>query len=535
MAQEKTFVGISFGTLNSSVSIVGKGGKGETIANEDGDRNIPTCVAFTDYEELVGTQARVQANSNPRGTIFQFRNLVGKKYDDTEVQKHSSKLLANIVPFPQDESLPAYEVETTPEEDAQPVTSHYTVADVTAKYFAKLKETAEAYLGRSVEGVVVSTPVHFEEHEQNALREAVVQAGFETVHLVHEPVAAALAFDYNAKEIGNQSTKQDRTILVLDLGAHQFNATLLDSSNGLFSIVATHDDYALGGSQFDEVLLNFFKDEFRKKTRIDISDNRKAVAKLRAACEQTKRMLSQKDSAPCHVESLYDGMDYNANMIRGRFETLAEKLFTRCVDVVKNVLKEGGAAPTEVDEVLFVGGSARIPRFQSVIRSLFESETVFRTDLEPDEAISVGCATQAGLIASQESEYDSAIATEEVVRVPHLKKSVGLEGADGVFVPIIPKRAAIPARRTIEASNAVAKQSEIFLSVYEGDHAQAQENTLLGQIVLSDLPEASKVGELRVQITFQIERDEILTVVAKEKTQGKELRVKFDKITHQHK
>ncbi|KAJ3329450.1 Heat shock 70 kDa protein 1-like [Blyttiomyces sp. JEL0837] len=527
---EPVYIGIGFGTLNSTIAIVGKDGSGETIANEDGDRYIPSYVAFTGYEELVGSQAKVQAMSNQKGTIVEFRNLLGLKFNDDEVQHHSEQLAMSIVPYPQDSTLPSYEIEVYENEEAEESqTQHVTVSEVTTKYLRKLKETAEGYLGKTVTGSVISVPAHFAEKSQEALIRAAEDAGFSKVFPIKEPVAAALAFD-NAVSMSYSTAggKADRLILVVDLGGHQFNVTLLSANNGLFSVISSLDDYKLGGVHFDEVLVKYVMDDFKRKSKLDMSKNRRSLLKLRSACEQTKRMLSQKDTAPCSVDSLFEGIDYHGQILRNRFENMAEPLFQRCGELVNRAMKESRISASMVDEVLFVGGASRIPRFQNVIKSIFPESTKIRTDVEPDEAIGAGAAKQAAIIVNAESEgldFAKASVAKELTELPHLNHSVGIEGADGSFVVIIPRLAPIPARRSVEFSNSVKNQKEVYLAVYEGQDPVAKKNNLLAEIVLQDLPDNLGVGEGKIDVVFLIERDEILSVTAKERTTGKQNKI----------
>ncbi|KAJ3126510.1 70-kilodalton heat shock protein [Physocladia obscura] len=530
--QEDVFIGISFGSLNSSVAIVNSKDKGgETIANEDGDRIIPSYVAYNGYDTLCGTQAKAQAMSNPKGTIVQFRNLLGLP---TEVDHQLSSLSMSIV---EDSAhQPAYEIEEYESEDAEdPTTKQLSVSAVTTAYLASLKETAQAFLGKSVNGVVVSVPTHFAEKSKAALIQTAKDAGFAKVFTIAEPIAAVLAFDHAATINGLGSTKPDRLVLVVDLGGHQLNTTLVSANNGLYSIASSLDDYKIGGSQFDEVLVSYVKEEFKRKTKLDVGNNRRALAKARNACEQTKRMLSQKDTAPCSIDSFFEGLDFHGQVIRGRFEHLAEPLFERIQEVIERALKEGSVTPEAVDEVLLVGGSTRIPALQSLIGDIFPETTVIRTDVEPDEAIGNGAAKQGGIIAEVEAEgvsYAEASVNKEVVELPHLAHSVGLEAANGSFVKIIPRLAPIPARRAVEFSNSVQGQTEVFLAVYEGEDEIAKNNHLLAEIVVNDLPEGLNVGEAKIDVTFLIEKDEVLQVVAKERSVGKQLKVKVTQAKH---
>ncbi|KAI8812842.1 Hsp70 protein-domain-containing protein [Cladochytrium replicatum] len=514
-APVRRFIGVSFGTFNSSIAIIGKEGSTDVIANEDGDRNIPSYVAFTSHEELAGSQAKVQAISNMRNTIVQFRSLLGKRCvsvveneegvrnsevfpwrfreNDEEVQEHSRKLPMDII-FPEGSDIPVYQVEIQPIDDengdAEPTISTFTAEEITTKYFRKLKETAESFIGGSVDGCVVSAPVHFSDDSTNSLIKAISAAGFEEVYPIAEPVAAALAFENSKsaaqKDEESKAKSLDKTILTLDLGGHQFNATLLRYSDGLYSVLASVDDIKLGGVHFDEILVNHCADEFRRKTKMDVRESRRALLKLRAACETTKRSLSRIDVAPCSVESLHEGMDFNSNVNRGRFEMLADPLFTRCKTTINNVLKEGGVTADEVDEVLLVGGSARMPKFQSVVKSTFsKGKTVVRTDVEPDEAIASGCAVQANVIVNTPYiDYSEVTKDPKIVTLPSVKQSIGLAAADGGFVAVLPKGTPVPVKRSIELGGA-PDQKEFFVALYEGEAGTTKENALLAQIIVS--------------------------------------------------
>lgn len=451
------------------------------------------------------------------------------RFDDEETKHHSETLLMNIVPSASDPTLPTYEVESWSDPDAEePTREQHSPQEVAAKYLRKVKETAENFLGRQVQGCVVSTPVHFAEEQRSALIKAVREAGFSKAYTIHEPVAAALAFDSaNQQQKTDQSDKRDRLVLVLDLGGHQFNVTLLSSNHGLYTVVTSLDDERLGGVHFDEILMNFVQQEFKRKTKLDIGNNRRARAKLQRACEQTKRALTRQDNAPCSVESLFEGMDYHGTVPRGRFEMLAEPLYARCVEVIRRSLSEADVQVDEIDEVLLVGGASRMPRFQAMTKSVFPSSTI-RSDVEPDEAISSGCAVQAGIILSTPCniDYAGSARNKDVIEAMHLSKSIGLEGPDGAFVRILPKRAPIPSRRRIAFALGQDGQREVYLAVYEGEASIAKQNKLIAELVLSDLPEGLASAEASIEVTFTVEKDEILTIVATEKKSGATVKTK---------
>ncbi|KAJ1343465.1 hypothetical protein BSLG_001963 [Batrachochytrium salamandrivorans] len=388
-------VGISFGTVYSSVSIISKDGKsGETIANEDGDRQIPSYVAFTSHEELCGTQAHLQAMTNPRSTIFHFRNILGKEFNDSEVQLQSKKHPFTIVKSEQVATLPVYEVTL------------------------KMKDTAEYFLGSKVDGCVISIPPHFEESQKLDLLAATKEAGFEV--------------------------------------AYPFNVTVLSSHDGLYTIESSIDEADLGGISFNELLVEFVCQEFKRKTKIDIKDNRRAIQKLHKACERAKRALTRQDTAPCSVESLYDGMDYSGNINRGRFEMLAEP-----------------SAPAAA----IITNNANV-------------------------------------------DYSVLANTKEVLNADHLTKNIGIEVAGGVFAVVI-HGTPVPVSRSIALGLSASGQTSAYLAVYEGQDEVAKKNSLLAEVVVSDLPESSGKNEkLSVEVTLTIEKDHSLHITASEKVSG---------------
>jgi len=325
--------------------------------------------------------------------------------------------------------------------------------------------------------------------------------------------------------------KVDKMVLVLDFGGHNFNVSLLSSNKGLYTILASEDDLKLGGVHLDDVLVNLAADEFKRKTRMNVRDNRRSIMKLKAACEQTKRALSQRDMAPCSVESLYEGMDYHGSINRSRFEAEAEPLFQRCTKLVLKTLEKQHLAPHKVDTVIMVGGSAKVPRFQTVIRSLFSEDIQIFVDSDPDESIAKGCITQASIIESTGIEnYTAALAdTSLTSHIPYTSKDIGLADANGNLCVIIPHGTPVPVLRTLRFSNSVKNQTDLFLAVYEGNDQVASNNALMAEIVISDLPESLGVGEAMLDVTFSIEKNFTLHVVAKEKASGKSVKCEIKK------
>jgi heat shock protein 1/8 len=470
----------------------------EPIANEDGERQIPSFVAFTGHEVLCGTQAKLQSLANPKRTISNFRDIIGKEY-------HESLSCGKVTITADDQNLPIFQINTN-DDDLE----YYSVHDITSRYLQKLKETAEFILSTNVDECVISIPAHFEDNQKKELLRAAGTAGFTKVYPIHEPVAAAIAFE-------KEQEKLDQQILVLDLGAHQFNVTLLSYHDGLYSVQDSKEFNEQSGNAFDTVLVEFIVQEFRKKYKVDISDNRRSMQKLRIACERTKRSLSYQETAPCAVESLYDGLDYNGTIIRGRFEHMADKIFNACKDSVLETLQANNISANNIDKVLIVGGSSKIPRFLQLMQTLFPSETEFCTNVEPDEAISIGCALQGKIFAENDVQLDSV---EPIVAVDHLISTLGVEAINGKCVPLIPKGTPLPVRR--ELSFALADdQTQAYVAVYEGEGNLVKDNKLVAQVVLSEIPLAA---ERVIEVVFTIE--DHLVVSLSEKQSGQRVKVK---------
>ena len=434
--------------------------------------------------------------------------------DDAEVVQQSSKHPFGIVGMEDD--YPGYEIDN---QDDDGTTSYVSVVEVTSKYLGKIKETAEYFLGQKVSGCVISIPAHFEQAQKDALIAATTTAGFHAAYPIHEPVAAALAFEAQDQQTGINN-KNDSLMLVLDLGAHQFNVTLLSRHDGLFTIESSVEESDLGGIAFTELLVGFVAQEFKRKSKVTISDNRRAMQKLRNACERTKRALTRQETAPCSVESLYDGMDYHATINRGRFEMLCDPLYVRCKETVMRVLKENGARPQDVSQVLVIGGASRMPRFEATMKPLFPASVAFKTNVEPDEAISIGCAEQARIITECNlDDYDALANDAQVVNADHITKSIGLGVSSDQYVIAIPHGTPIPVQRKF--SFATSSQ-EAYFAVYEGnDTSSAKKNHLLAEVVLSEL----NASESIVEIVLTIESNCVLNVVASEQTSGQRVTV----------
>ncbi|RUS21325.1 heat shock protein 70 family [Endogone sp. FLAS-F59071] len=478
------------------------------------------------------TQAQAQIVRDPNHTVARFKNLIGKSFSEAEI------LSGSAAPVINKDELPAYEIALKDDK-----TLTFTVKAITTKYLTQLRTSAEAFLGTPITGAVLAIPSYFTDQQREELRSAATDAGITVFQFIHESAAAALA--YNTGQQGTINDPQDQTVVIADLGGHSFDVTVLNVRSGMFNILATAHDTELGGATFDELLVNHFAAEFKKKTKIDITNNKKALAKLSASAEITKRTLSSQNQAPCSVESLSDGIDFHGNINRLRFEILSSKVFGRCLDVIQEVLTKADLDANEIDEVLLVGGSSRIPKLSTRLRDIFKSDsTRIRLDIEPDEAVAYGCAIQGSLIQGFDPEDIAASVHPVVTLTPHTSKPIGVVNAKGDFVTVVPRDTPLPVRRAFEFGNSQDSQRSVYLALWEGEHEIIRETlpkregaeedeepetavhhktkpaTLLAELVLDGLAEGVKAGQAKIEVVVTIDAEEKVTVVLREKRAG---------------
>ncbi|ORX48872.1 HSP70-domain-containing protein [Hesseltinella vesiculosa] len=447
MSESSATIGINFGTCSTSI---GYEGRADCLANEEGDRQIASVLAFHGQEEVVGSQAKSEIPRHPKTTVANFRATLGKSFADAET------LPGSAAPLVDKNGLPGYEISF--EESSQT----FSGAEVSAKFLRHIRESAEAFLGCKIGGAVMAVPSYFSEEQRKELKQSAESAGIKVLQLIHESAAAALAYDVGAAD-------QDKTVVICDLGAHSLDVTVMTVRSGIFSILATAHDVKLGGVSFDDLLIAHFVTEFKKKAKIDITDNAKAMAKLRGAVEVTKKMLSSANSAPCFVESLAEGVDFHSTINRMRFEIMSNKVFAKIQDVIRQVLLKADLDASEIDEVILAGGAARIPKFAVKLREVFSSEAVIHNEIESDEVVARGCAIQGSLIAGFETEDVDSLSHPIVTLAPTTQKAIGVVNASGDFVPVIPKGTALPARRVLQFATAT-EQTHAYVALHEGDH-----------------------------------------------------------------
>ena len=433
-------------------------------------------------------------------------------YSHQAVEKHTSEYKLTIVQGADGRVL--YSTEYLEEDADEPTKQQHTVIQITAKYLKKLKDTAEYFLSKTVDGCVISIPAHFEKKQKEDLLAAAKEAGFSAAYAIHEPVAAVMAFN-SSVQVEVQG-KPDKSVVVLDLGAEAFSVSVISNHGGIYTIEESIEEENLGGSHFDKVLVNFIADEFKKKTKMDVRENKRAMKKLELSCEATKRALTRQDTAPCYIESLHEGMDFNGSVTRNRFDLLCDNLYARCRETVKSTLKKANMAPENVDQVLLIGGSSRMPRFQSEMRALFANVgSEFRTEVEPDEAIALGCAVQAGILLKEGIDLSTTF-DDKLIDVDHVGKPIGILDAKGNFVTIIPAGTPIPVRREFLLPLG-PKQTDVHLTLAE----KAAKVSPVVELALTELDAGIKDGKVHVVVI--IEKDHSTSVVMTEKVSGEKV------------
>ncbi|KAM1708265.1 hypothetical protein TB1_001331 [Malus domestica] len=499
--EEGHTIGIDLGTTYSCVA-VWEHDRVEIIVNDQGNRTTPSCVAFTQTERLVGDSAINQIIRNPTNSIFDAKRLIGRRFNDATVQSD-----LKLWPFKVTEGPGGKPLIVVTHEGQE---KRFAAEEISAMVLAKMREIAEAYLNSTVKNAVITVPAYFNDSQRQATKNAGSIAGLNVMRIINEPTAAAIAYGIDRKA----GWYSKRNVMIFDLGGGTLDVSLLTIGDGVFQVKATAGDTHLGGEDFDNKMVDFCVEQFKKKHNVDVSGNSRALRRLRNACEKAKRRLSFTSATDIEIDCLYEGTDFYTTITRAKFEQLNMDFFNKCMEPVEKCLKDANMEVSSVHDVVLAGGSSRIPKVQQLLQDVFKGKQLCKS-INPDEAIAYGAAVQAAVLSGN---VNGNLQDFSILDVTPL--SLGVQVTENpVMEVVIPRNSRIPIKRNTTTVTLYDNQKSAWFPIYEGESTNTKENNFLGEFVLEGIPPAPK-GAAKFDVCFSIDANGILSVSAEDKSTG---------------